>query len=275
MNLDLQNPKREGVKKMALRKSFTVFCLAIVMMLTWYPAAARAQAIEDGLAGHWTFDEKDTDAKEAKDALGGHHGTIMGKPEIVEGKVGEALKFNGAEDYVVIGPVTEGQDLTYALWIKVEELPGQSQVVIWDDDSNGGGDSWIQLMTDGTLQTQRGGDGFGVFSSKTPINLGEWTHITFVSDEANDEKVMYLNGKRDAESGGLITTRTNVSHVVIAVGHDGANFINAQYFEGAIDEVAIYLRALSEEEIRKNVMESAAVDYVGKLSITWGTIKTK
>ena len=258
---------------MRLSTSLVVFCLAVAMVLVWYPTAAKAQAIEDGLSGHWTFDEKDIDAQEAKDALGEFHATIEGAPEIVEGKVGEALSFNGKEDYVVMGAVTEGQDLTYALWIKVEKLPGGSQVVIWDDDSKGGGDSWIQLMPDGTLQTQRGGDGFGVFSSKTPIVPGEWTHITFVSDEANDQKVIYLNGKRDAESGGLITTRTNVSHVVVALGHDSGRAIIPNYFEGAIDEVAVYLRSLSEDEVKKNVMQSAAVDYVGKLSITWGNIK--
>ncbi|HIE26461.1 TPA: LamG domain-containing protein [Candidatus Poribacteria bacterium] len=260
---------------MGLSKVLTVLCLAVVMTLIWHPTAAKAQAIEEGLAGHWTFDEKDTDAKEAKDALGEHNATIEGKPEIVEGKVGEALSFNGKEDYVVMGPVTEGQDLTYALWIKVEKLPAGSQVVIWDDDSNGGGDSWIQLMPDGTLQTQRGGDGFGVFNSKTPIEPGEWTHITFVSDEKNSKKIIYLNGKPDAEADGLITSRTNVSHVVVALGHDGNRPIIPQYFEGAVDDVAIYLRALSEQEVKKNVMESAAVDYAGKLSITWGTIKTR
>ena len=260
---------------MRLRTFLTVFCLALVMTFIWYPTAAKAQAVEDGLVGYWTFDEKDTDAKEAKDALGEHNGTIMGKPEIVEGRVGEALSFDGKADYVVIGPVTEEQNLTYAMWIKVEKLPAVSQVIIWDDDSKGGGDSWFQLMSDGTIQTQRGGDGFGIFSSKTPIKPGEWTHITFMSDKDNDKKSIYLNGEPDAESGGAIATRTNVSHIVVAVGHDGNAFIKALYFEGAIDEVAIYTRVLSEEEVKKNVKASAAVDYVGKLGITWGAIKTR
>jgi hypothetical protein len=268
-----QSHQRQGGETMKLSVSLTLFPLAIVMIFAWYPTTAEAQAIEDGLAGHWTFDEKDIDAEEAKDALGEYNATIEGKPEIVEGKVGEALSFNGKEDYVVMGPVTEGQDLTYALWIKVEQLPAGAQVVIWDDDSNGGGDSWIQLMADGTLQTQRGGDGFGVFNSQTPIEPGEWTHITFVCDEENSKKIIYLNGKLDAEGDGLIATRTNVSNVVVALGHDGNRPIIPQYFEGAVDEVAIYLRALSEDEVRKNVMESAAVDYAGKLSITWGAIK--
>ena len=260
---------------MRLNTSLTIFCLAVVMTLLWHPTVTEAQGIEDGLAGHWTFDEKDTDAEEAKDALGEHHGEIMGKPEIVEGKVGEALSFNGADDYVVMGAVTEGQDLTYAMWIKVEKLPGGMQVIIWDDDSKGGGDSWLELLADGTIQTQRGGDGFGVFKTTTAVKPGEWTHITFVADGANDKKILYLNGEPDAEAGGTITTRTNVSHVVVAVGHDSNAFIKPNYFEGLIDDVAIYLRALTEKEVKENITTRTAVDIVGKLSITWGAIKTR
>jgi hypothetical protein len=260
---------------MKFRTSLILLCLAVVVTFAWYPAAAKAQAIKDGLAGYWTFDKKNTDAKEAKDALGKHHGTIMGKPQIVEGKVGEALSFNGKEDYVVMGAVTEGQDLTYTLWIKVDKLPAGPQVIIWDDDPQGGGDSWLELLADGTFQTQRGGDGFGVFKSKTPIKPGEWTDLAFVADGKNDKKIIYLNGKPDEESGGKITTRTNVSHVVVAVGHDRNAFIKPLYFEGAIDEVAIYLRALSAKEVNENMTKAAAVDSVGKLATTWGVIKTR
>ena len=62
-----------------------LFCLAIVVTFAGYPTLAKAQAIEDGLVGYWSFDKKDTDAKAAKDALGEHDGEIKGAPQIVEG----------------------------------------------------------------------------------------------------------------------------------------------------------------------------------------------
>ena len=49
------------------------FGLAIVIALICYSVGTQAQSIKDGLGGHWTFDKKDTTAKEAKDALGEHH----------------------------------------------------------------------------------------------------------------------------------------------------------------------------------------------------------
>ena len=258
-----------------MKSRVTLFCLVVFVASAWYPTAAKAQAIKDGLVGYWTFDKKDTDAKGAKDSVGKHDGTVMGKPEIVEGKVNEALSFNGKEDYVVLGAVTDGLDLTYAMWIKVDKLPAGPKVIIWDDDPQGGGDSWIELLADGKVQTQRGGDGFGVFSTKTPVKAGEWTHIAFVADEKNDKKLLYLNGAPDAESGGKIMSRATRSHVVVAVGHDRGAFRGPplSFFEGVIDDVAIYLRALSAKEIKEMVAKAAAVDAAGKLALTWGAIK--
>ena len=87
--------------KSSFLRSF--FGLAIVVALICYSVGIQAQSIKDGLGGHWTFDKKDTNAKEAKDVLGEHHGEIKGKPKTVEGVVDEALSFNGKEDYVIMG----------------------------------------------------------------------------------------------------------------------------------------------------------------------------
>ena len=252
--------------------------LGVFASLMSHPVAVKSQAIEASLIGHWTFDKKHTNINvgEALDQIKNEHpGEIKGKPKIVEGKVNDALRFNGKEDYIVMGDVTEGQDLTYAMWIKVGKLPGGPKVIIWDDNPNGGGDAWLQLNADGTVETQRAGDGFGVFKTKSPVKAGEWTHITYVADGKNDIKTLYLNGKPSGDQGGKITTRTGISHVVVAVGHDRNKFIKPWYFEGDIDEVAIYLRALTPQEVQKNYKESLAVDVdsSSKLAMTWGNIK--
>ena len=186
---------------MKQKSIFIVSSIVVFAVLTWYSTTIKAQPIRDELAGHWSFDKKDTDARITKDALGEHNGEIKGTPQIVEGKIGEALSFNGQDEYVVMGAITEGQDLSYAMWIKVDMIPKNTQVIIWDDDPNGGGDSWLELMSDGTIQTQRGGDGFGVFRSKTLVKPREWTHIAFVANEKKDKKILYINGMSDISMG--------------------------------------------------------------------------
>ena len=86
---------------MKFRMTVSFIFLAAITSLILYPVATEGQAVEDGLIGHWTFDKKHTDinAGEALDQVGNEHpGEIKGRPKIVEGKVNEALKFNGKED---------------------------------------------------------------------------------------------------------------------------------------------------------------------------------
>ena len=259
---------------MKLGLFLTLACAAAIICASVHTEMTHAQSIEDGLGGHWTFDKGDTDAKVAKDALGENDGEIKGAPKIVEGIVGDALSFNGEEDYVVMGAATTGQDLTYAMWIKPVALPGGPKVIIWDDDPQGGGDSWLELLADGTIQTQRAGDGFGVFKTETSIKADEWTHVTFVAAGADEKKFLYLNGELDAEADGVINSRDTRSHVVVAVGHDRNAFIKPFYFEGEIDDVAVYHRALDKKEVMENYQIAFDVEPAGKLALTWGAIKT-
>ena len=90
---------------MRIDKCLTFVCTAIVIFAA-STVVAHAQAIEDGLAGYWTFDDGDINGDTAVDALGEHDGEIKGKPQVVEGIVGDALSFNGKEDYVVMGAAT-------------------------------------------------------------------------------------------------------------------------------------------------------------------------
>ena len=260
---------------MKLGLFLTLTCAVLIVFASAYVQTVHAQSIEDGLGGHWTFDEADTDAKLAKDALGENDGEIKGAPQIVEGIVGEALSFNGTEDYVVMGPATTGQDLTYAMWINPVALPGGPKVIIWDDDPQGGGDSWLELLADGTIQTQRGGDGFGVFKTAASVEAGEWTHVTFVAAGEDEKKFLYLNGELDAEADGKINSRDTRSHVVVAVGHDRNAFIKPFYFEGEIDDVAVYHRALDDKEVMENYQIAFDVEPAGKLAVTWGAIKAR
>ena len=258
---------------MKLGLFLTLACAAVMGFAAVNTEMTHAQSLEDGLGGHWTFDKGDTDAKVAKDALGENDGEIKGAPTIVEGIVGDALSFNGEEDYVVMGAATTGQDLTYAMWIKPVALPEGPKVIIWDDDPQGGGDSWLELLADGTIQTQRGGDGFGVFKTETAVEAGEWTHVTFVAAGADDKKFLYINGELDAEADGKINSRDTRSHVVVAVGHDRNAFIKPFYFEGEIDDVAVYHRALDDKEVMENYQIAFDVEPAGKLALTWGAIK--
>ena len=74
------------------------------------------------LVGYWSFDEADG----VDDLSGnGNDGVIQGKPKVVDGKLGEALEFNGSTDYVEIPDaptISELEALSMSAWIKPLKL---------------------------------------------------------------------------------------------------------------------------------------------------------
>ena len=94
-------------------------------------------------------------------------------------------------------------------------------------------------------------------------------------DSANNSHKVYINGEFDSEgpqsgSGMNVNSQTTLK---IAGQVTGA----PRYFAGLIDEVAIYGRVLTEDEIRRDMEVGVllSVQASGKLSTTWAEIKTQ
>ena len=78
-----------------------IYLLAITLMITMALQSGYTQPIvTEGLVSYWTFDEKDLTGFTVKDVWGENDARIVGAPKIVDGQVGEALEFDGANDYV-------------------------------------------------------------------------------------------------------------------------------------------------------------------------------
>jgi len=111
----------------------------------------------------------------------------------------------------------------------------------------------------------QGDGGFG--APKTEVKKDEWHYLTGIV-EKNKNMYLYLDGVQVIEgpfSGPIssIGPETDIGHA-----SDGG-------FVGAIDEVAIYDRALTENEVIQNFKSTRffAVDAYDKLATTWGNIK--
>ena len=99
-------------------------------------------------------------------------------------------------------------------------------------------------------------------------DIPSWHYITGVVD-VNTMRV-YLDGELIAEQAFSGPITSNDPETDIGLAGDGS-------FIGIIDEVAIYNRALSDEEVRQNYESKvfAAVDYRDTLAVCWGDIKRK
>lgn len=133
---------------------------------------------------------------------------------------------------------------TISFWVKPNAFPGSGEVFIL---SNGGWqERWkISLPSHGkpVFTTHAGGACCSDMDSGTPLTIGTWTHVTMVHDGSKD--LIYFNGVKVNEKnapGALDKTR-----YPLGIGYDPID--NGGFFDGALDDVQIYNRALSDAEI--------------------------
>ena len=80
--------------------------------------------VTDGLVSYWTFDREDLIGDTVKDVWGENNATIVGTPAIINGRLKDALKFDGIKDYVNLTTLGDfGTKLDFStveVWIKTD-----------------------------------------------------------------------------------------------------------------------------------------------------------
>jgi len=174
---------------------------------------------------------------------------INGSPNIVIGKKGKALEFNGVNSYAVLPHKDDfefGKDDSFSisLWVKYDpKNVGQVLLEKPGDISP----FRIEILTDNRISwTIKDGTN----SSKIILGNanGKWHHCCFVRDVKDKKLYAYIDGKLTAETEDVTTSEiNNKSDIFIGAGSSGA----AEFYNGSMDEIAIYERALTKDEVRK------------------------
>ena len=198
-----------------------------------------------GLVGHWRFNEG-TGSTAYDSSPEGNNGTIYGA-SWVRGKFGYALKFDGTDDYVDCGS-DESLNITDAVTIEAWVKPrGSYSDLSFPTIVRKEGAYALRFhYIDGSLQgiVWIGGSIKVSNALENAWDTTKWTYFVFVYDG------QYLRLYRDgveavdprAQTGAVDVTTNNLG---IGATGDGRYFFN-----GLIDEVRIYNRALSAEEIK-------------------------
>jgi hypothetical protein len=243
-----------------------------IAMLVVVGSFAEAQDPDPSLVLSLTFDDGDGD--EAEDiSQYGNHGVLNGGPEWVDGKFEGALLFDGVGGFVEVPHadiLTVDEEVTVMAWINAErhDGPGGSGYQGILAKGNAQRSYSLYITAGGVLHFSTGGIGT---SSLTPLPLDEWVHVAAVV--VGGGHIYYLNGEVDGVSGagislpGLSDTET----VVVGKTHEGA-----REFQGAIDEVRIWNRALGADEIIDEMNRGGGetpVEPQSKLATTWAQIK--
>ena len=176
----------------------------------------------------------------------GFDGTIMGDPNFIEGAIGQALEFNGSDQYVDLGtfnPSLGSTQLSLALWAKWNDLSGQWQGLIGKRDAWNTTDTMWQIEAHrdtGVLSFARNGS--SVASGDKVLPVGEWQHVGVSFDGTNAK--FFIDGAVTNEGGFSFGPGINAAVIFGCCQANGGN-----PFNGALDEIQIYDRGISDDEM--------------------------
>ena len=200
----------------------------------------------NGLVGYWPFNGNAND-----ESGNGNDGTVNGATLTADrnGKANSAYDFNGINNDIKINKSTHqlGEvSITYSVWVKSNSTKDFQSII---DVGNPGiinkRSALMYYISSNLKGPYYCGEQNDQFFLEPKTIQSDWKHL--VITKKNKFLTLYINGQ-------LIDTNTryvgqNLIDSKITFGSNGINWKNGEYFEGQLDDIAIYNRVLSEQEI--------------------------
>ncbi len=220
-------------------------------------------SLASGLTGYWRF-EDNTGSLIALDSSGsGNVGALTNMDaEVawVDGHIGDAITFDGVDDRVVTPapPIVGSGNRTVAFWVRPAELISSvsDHLVEWGTTAVNGARYTVKLDPGNVLRVEISGSNF---VSSLVVPQGVWSFVAVVMDgpTLGDNRLYVNSSSQDATGANSIDTGSDNG-----VNIGGSFAFSDRYFNGAIDDVRIYNRALSETEIEKLYEEESNLMFV-------------
>jgi hypothetical protein len=263
-----------------------VFCIVIISLAILYVSSVPAQ---EGLILYLSFD--DVSGDEVRDGSGYQNdGTMLGAAEIVDGKVGKAIKIDGSTGRVEIpnsDSLNIGIDsLTIECWLNTSSSDRKTYSRIVSK----GNFSWtpgyiFQLYSQGQPAisiSDQSKVAIYAAAKGAAVNDGQWHHIAGVVDRENNEARIYIDGQPqeiELPLGMAVASPRDIGDITcsnkLAFGSDDQQV--RELVEGLYDELRIWNRALTDEEIQQAARGEipSIVESRGKIPTAWASLKSR
>ena len=197
--------------------------------------------VVSGLVSRYTFDT------DARDTYGTNDGTLSGASVTNDATRGKVLSLDGTNDYVDLpaSAMTAGRsEVTLTMWINPDEWVSSN--TIWDEYAST--EYWQFTIREDefiTRDTSTGTTGSRGNDLVMPtVGTGAWHHLAFVYSVSEGTKEIWYDG--------ALSTTTDISIDTLTSSRDGARIgypCDGDYYDGLIDDVRLYSRALNSTEI--------------------------
>jgi sugar lactone lactonase YvrE len=215
-----------------------------------------AVALPSNAVSWWTANNT------ANDALGLNNATLTGVT-YATGEVGQAFSFDGSDDraQIVDNPTLQfTTSLSIEGWVFVKGFPTGTNgddhgEILFRGDDRGGLDPYsLSVEPNGTLNFQVTNASNQGSSIAAPIATNQWVHVAGALDDATGTMSLYENGAVVAQEVTSIRPFANLDptqNPSIALGNHGGYPSSPHNFpfNGLIDELAVYNRALTSGEV--------------------------
>jgi hypothetical protein len=234
----------------------------VLLMFALLAGMANAADVSTGLVAYWPLDGN------ADDVVGDFDGEPVNDPDWVDGRVGQAVNLDGTQHINVPDFELVTNDITFVAWINGWKAADWAGIVgsrnpLATEMIFGDNDTVHYVWNDNTMWDWADGP---------VIPQDEWAMVALAIDPDAATAHVY------SDAGGLSSSSNVAPHIEQTVGVLNIGWVDCcgggRYFAGLIDEVMIYGRALSEDDIRQLAMEGpATVEAAGKMTTTWGSMK--
>lgn len=207
----------------------------------------------DGIVLHCSFDAKEVDRRVIDRSGKGHHGKVCGAHWTAKGKLGGAYEFNGFSSYIELADpgIDSTGDFTISAWIKARQQDDAGVVYAQSDGRKGSDEPiiWLQVVAGRLSSRIRGTNGSDNAGRCRTKLLGGWHHVALSWTSSAGKICYYVDGKLDGSTVGRLSGDTS-SNDWFGIGgvFDDLSQVK-RFFKGLIDEVMIWPRALSADEI--------------------------
>ncbi len=200
---------------------------------------------EEPIVGFWQFD--DAQGAIARDvSSGGHDGLLVNSPQWTAGRLGGGLRFD--PNLTAVEIPTDGfriDEGTISLWANAAAFYNTKHFLFGHVAADGGWSNRIQLFTNNTGELRLGfGDAAYLHTGIKTLQTWQWYHIVLTWDHSVYS--VYVNGLLRATGSYSGFTALNS---YADIGNNGKRDMRIESFDGIIDEVCVYNRALSGDEV--------------------------
>ena len=218
-----------------------------------------------GLVSWWRAEGDSTDC------AGSNDGLLEGGVTFSSGEVGQALNFNGTSADVRVPAsasldVGAGGGLTVEGWIKPTSVSSQQPIVEWNSNYFAV-HLWIGVNSPACLYgnlIDRSGSYHVITSAANVIQAGKYQHVAMTYNHTNGSGALYLNGVVVAQASlGVFTPQTTAD---LYLGYRPHGGVAGTRFAGQMDEISLYSRALSSNEIVSIYLAGTAGKCVASLA---------